>query len=246
MPPPGYEPFLRAICAEPDDDTVRLVYADWLQENGQPERAEFIRLQIAFEGRRAAPPRNRVLFARYRAACRTASRWRNELPRIVGVRWPGEFRRGFAHEIAVSDANQLVRNREAVFGAAPIDTMSITGADSATLEQVLELPEMGRVSHLWLRHCQLAPGECRVVAKCRYLARLEFLGIAPRFKPTRRRSEWALLTDADTRALVESPFLSRGMTLDLVGWVSEGAEALLRARFAKVKTVELPERWRSV
>lgn len=34
-----------AIVTEPDDDTPRLVYADWLQENGQEERAEFIRLQ---------------------------------------------------------------------------------------------------------------------------------------------------------------------------------------------------------
>lgn len=37
--------FLQAICTEPDCDTVRLVYADWLQEQGRPERAEFIRVQ---------------------------------------------------------------------------------------------------------------------------------------------------------------------------------------------------------
>src|SRR5262245_49645394 len=39
--------FLRAITTEPDDDTARLVYADWLQENGDEARAELIRLQIA-------------------------------------------------------------------------------------------------------------------------------------------------------------------------------------------------------
>lgn len=38
---------LAAIIANPDDDTVRLVYADWLDENGRSERAEFIRVQIA-------------------------------------------------------------------------------------------------------------------------------------------------------------------------------------------------------
>lgn len=36
---------IAAIRAEPDDDNVRLVYADWLEENGQAERAEFIRLE---------------------------------------------------------------------------------------------------------------------------------------------------------------------------------------------------------
>src|SRR5689334_13257380 len=33
-------PPLRAIYVEPDDDAPRLAYADWLGENGQPERAE--------------------------------------------------------------------------------------------------------------------------------------------------------------------------------------------------------------
>lgn len=41
------EALLAAIIANPDDDTPRLVYADWLEENGQGERAEFIRVQIA-------------------------------------------------------------------------------------------------------------------------------------------------------------------------------------------------------
>ena len=39
------ERFLRAIEAEPEDDAVRLVFADWLEENGNAERARFIRLQ---------------------------------------------------------------------------------------------------------------------------------------------------------------------------------------------------------
>ncbi len=37
--------FLRAIADNPDDDLPRLVYADWLDEHGEPERAEFIRVQ---------------------------------------------------------------------------------------------------------------------------------------------------------------------------------------------------------
>ena len=36
---------LAAILADPADDTPRLVYADWCDENGQPDRAEFIRAQ---------------------------------------------------------------------------------------------------------------------------------------------------------------------------------------------------------
>jgi len=37
--------FLRAIKETPEDDTPRLILADWLDENGDPDRAEFIRVQ---------------------------------------------------------------------------------------------------------------------------------------------------------------------------------------------------------
>lgn len=37
---------LAAIAADLGDDTVRLAYADWLDENDQPDRAEFIRVQV--------------------------------------------------------------------------------------------------------------------------------------------------------------------------------------------------------
>ena len=36
---------LAAIWDQPHDDVARRVYADWLDDNGQPERAEFIRVQ---------------------------------------------------------------------------------------------------------------------------------------------------------------------------------------------------------
>lgn len=36
--------FLRRICEQPDDVDLRLVYADWLEERGDP-RGEFIRVQ---------------------------------------------------------------------------------------------------------------------------------------------------------------------------------------------------------
>ena len=42
-----HEGFLQDILAHPDDDAPRLIYADWLDEQGESERAEFIRVQIA-------------------------------------------------------------------------------------------------------------------------------------------------------------------------------------------------------
>ncbi len=39
------ESFVRAVIANPLDDGVRLVFADWLEENGEPEYACFVRVQ---------------------------------------------------------------------------------------------------------------------------------------------------------------------------------------------------------
>src|SRR3954467_15788293 len=77
---------LAAILMHPDEDTPRLMYADWLDEHGQPERAEFIRIQCAPE-LDDAEGRADELEERNRA------RWLAGLPSFPQVRW--EFRRGF-------------------------------------------------------------------------------------------------------------------------------------------------------
>ena len=38
--------FIRAICEDPHEISLRLIYADWLEEHGEAERAEFIRCQV--------------------------------------------------------------------------------------------------------------------------------------------------------------------------------------------------------
>jgi uncharacterized protein (TIGR02996 family) len=43
--PPLPAPYLRQILAHPDDDGPRLVAADWWDERGAAERAEFVRVQ---------------------------------------------------------------------------------------------------------------------------------------------------------------------------------------------------------
>lgn len=53
---------LAAIAAHPEEDTPRLVYADWLDEHGQPIRAEFIRVQIAIAQKEHLP---RAILNRY-------------------------------------------------------------------------------------------------------------------------------------------------------------------------------------
>jgi uncharacterized protein (TIGR02996 family) len=84
---------LAAIVTHPDEDTPRLMYADWLQENGQPDRAEFIRLQCAVGADEEAEERAFELEDRNRG------KWLAGLPQFAGARW--EFRRGFPEHLDV-------------------------------------------------------------------------------------------------------------------------------------------------
>src|SRR4051812_50139153 len=60
---PADAAFLRAIRDRPADDLPRLVYADYLDERGDP-RGEFIRLQVRRPSLAADDPRRHELLAR--------------------------------------------------------------------------------------------------------------------------------------------------------------------------------------
>jgi uncharacterized protein (TIGR02996 family) len=57
--------FLAAIFAQPNDDTPRLVYADWLEEHEQASYAQFIRLSCQLV-RTTLPPDDRTRLRRER------------------------------------------------------------------------------------------------------------------------------------------------------------------------------------
>jgi len=50
--------FLKAILEKPDDDSRKLVYADWLEEQGDP-RAEYLRLTVKARQERVVSPEQR-------------------------------------------------------------------------------------------------------------------------------------------------------------------------------------------
>jgi uncharacterized protein (TIGR02996 family) len=71
--------FIAAVRDSPEDDGPRLVYADWLDEQGDPElaaRAEFIRVQCGLAHLPAGHPEKPGLFVRERAILhRHRMRW---------------------------------------------------------------------------------------------------------------------------------------------------------------------------
>jgi uncharacterized protein (TIGR02996 family) len=61
-----HDALLQAIIGSPHDDGLRLVYADFLEENGQPDRAAFIRVQIELANLPQADERRASLEAKER------------------------------------------------------------------------------------------------------------------------------------------------------------------------------------
>jgi uncharacterized protein (TIGR02996 family) len=93
---------LNAIIAAPDDDLPRLVYADWLEEQGRSEGAEFIRLQCELARVGFDPARRRRLRKRIRQwQYRHGDRWRQELPSDEFAVWGEDYDRGFVNSITV-------------------------------------------------------------------------------------------------------------------------------------------------
>jgi len=130
------EAFLRAVCENPDDDTPRLVFADWLQEHGEEERAEFIRVQCEMARLAADDERREALVTRARQLqTHFGKRWLKELPvpnpeNIHWVEAPdwlgGEtFDRGFAGLLRVQTAALLAKHANVLFHATPVRRLMI-------------------------------------------------------------------------------------------------------------------------
>lgn len=136
------EAFLQSIVENPDDDTPRLIFADWLEENGQGERAEFVRVQceLAKPCRLGYSDRFHVddacascdpLWNRERVLSASCREWANlpalgspwfidyHGPKIRGQPPRALFVRGFVEQIAISTVNFLAHGRSLV-RAAPL------------------------------------------------------------------------------------------------------------------------------
>jgi uncharacterized protein (TIGR02996 family) len=95
--------FLQAIIEDPDDDTPRLVYADYLDERGDP-RGEFIRVQLALARLPDDPRRPELEVRERRLLAEHGEEWARPLrPWVTG--WT--FRRGFVEAVKLPAQSYL-------------------------------------------------------------------------------------------------------------------------------------------
>jgi uncharacterized protein (TIGR02996 family) len=119
--------FLQAILENPDDDGPRLMYADWLTEQGNP-RGEFIRVQCELHTLAAADPRRAVLKERESQLLPGFGHlWRAPLPPETAAR----FCRGFLEYVSLDydsvEAERELSVFEELLTRHPITALRISG-----------------------------------------------------------------------------------------------------------------------
>src|SRR5947207_40144 len=115
--------FLQAIRDDPDDDDVRLVFADWLEEQGAP-RGEFIRTQVELARSKEEHPswprwklREHVLLEQHQ------EEWAHPVWELMLTGMT--FRRGFI-EAGQWTAERFVHDADRLFDQTPLRELELS------------------------------------------------------------------------------------------------------------------------
>src|SRR5437762_3054602 len=169
------EAFLHDICVNPGDDVPRLVYADWLDEHGEPRRAEFIRLQIRLAGMDDCDPaRDDLLDREWELLAVYRKRWR-PAPESVWAKhlFESGFVRGFFARAKLPVA-LLLEHGDALFREYPLEELNLLHVNGR-LGEVAARPWLAGVSSLNISHEALSPEEVRALFESPHLTRLRRL-----------------------------------------------------------------------
>jgi uncharacterized protein (TIGR02996 family) len=170
---------LQAILADPEEDAPRLVYADWLEENGDEadlEHATFIRTQI--ERMRLAPDDDRQAELRHReeslhSGCAAFEAWRKKHTRhFSGLDRSGEpakngagrYERGFPVNVIApkrrwpywtlepKDLDEMARafDRYPIREFSAFHFMGKSGVETSPLERLAAWPYLVRIRGVYV------------------------------------------------------------------------------------------------
>jgi uncharacterized protein (TIGR02996 family) len=164
----NYPAFLAAIRDAPEDDVPRLVCADWLEDEGQSDRAEFIRVQVELSRGVRTRSRSVELLRRLRALIV------NNRPRWLGVlaaHAPASvFERGFVEQIELRAAT-LLKYGEAIFDEHPIHRLALRDA----VDWTADVPDCPQLACLTVLDVRENDASVAALGRSPYLGRLRCL-----------------------------------------------------------------------
>jgi uncharacterized protein (TIGR02996 family) len=245
------EAFLQAIRAEPDDDAVRLIYADWLEEHGGASaqaRAEFIRVQCRLARLNRTDPHFPVLQQRegkllrenWRAWIEPLAdamrelRWRRQLLERID---PGTcFCRGFIESLQL-DAEVFLHHTEAIARLTTLRRLSLRAAGSRMTELAAcpFLADLTQLSFCDYFSDPLDAAGAAALASSPHLQRLSILNL------TRNN-----IADAGLMALASAPWIAQLTSLDLSdnGLSAAGVFTLAASPYRpKLRRLILAQNW---
>jgi uncharacterized protein (TIGR02996 family) len=219
--------FLATIRERPDDDGPRLIFADFLDERGDP-RGAFIRIQCALARMSVDDPRRAELTDREQALLdANRSRWAAPFRGLASVT---AIRRGFVEDVNIEARVFLLRAGE-LFELAPIRHVNLLDV-AGLIPHVADCEYLRRLSELTIGKQHLGDRLARALADSRNVSELKALRLH------RNR-----LGDGGAAALAGSPHLANLKVLELGenGIGDLGARAIAAStRLARLEKLELP------
>jgi anti-anti-sigma factor len=164
--------FLHAILDDPEADAPRLIFADWLEEHGDP-RGEFIHLQYRLEREPEHP--QRVAWGK-----REMELWDEHEHEWVGPLVPvidvPIFRRGFLDE-AVLRAELFLDHSGYLFEHAPIRRLQFRRVHTGEMPLIAATSALEHLTGLGFQRTSLTAADMQALASSPHLGRLTSLSL---------------------------------------------------------------------
>ena len=199
MTAPEESPLFQEILAHPNDRELRLVFADWLEEQGDP-RGELVRLQCQLENM----TRSDAGYSRLRATAGKLERQHGgfgDLKKVTVAKT--ELRGGFVERVEVTPA-RWIKHAAEIIRTTPLRDLRLKGK-SAKFAQIAEMPELSQLTALELRQSKIDNAGLEALVKSPHLASLSTLGL------------YGTECTSIGRVLSQSALLSQLTTLELGG-----------------------------
>jgi len=209
----AHDAFLQDIIDDPDDDTVRLIYADWLTEQDDP-RGEFIRVQIQLEGLSQRDPRWPELVQRQLNLLQAhQEEWAAPLRGLVRR---FHFRRGFPDEVLLT-VQEFLDRADTLLSVVPFVQLHLL-RPSSQLHLLADCEALTRLKSLALSYGHLNDRAVGELTRLPQLAGLRVLLLDHNF-----------IRSPGAEALARAPHLSGLKRLDLRGnqFTTAGRQALV-------------------
>lgn len=171
--------FLETMRQNPDDLQTPLVFADWLEENGEAELAEFIRLQIKCEKLPRDDNSPEALTLRQNHHKTQLERGDRLKTRLLGeiLQYGASctFRRGFLVSIEWP-VQWFLQCAKELMDSSPLLNKVTLGRVNGWGERLAKCPQLARCEELEIQ-AWISPADAVAVANCPYLRQLRSLEI---------------------------------------------------------------------